>query len=869
MSDAPGAELEYYREQVDRLAGESLRLDYLVSALRHELKQKRQAFGLLVELQQHILTLSEISAVFAGAVRAVNSVLGMDRTLVLLPTDRAHVYRPGHWAGYREEAADRLRSATFTFPETFVDGTGHLLAHGASERTPLIDQLRTTLELPFFIAVPVLADAGPLGLFLSGRLREARPLFPPLDAGDLDTFRTLANFIATGVRNKRIVVLEQMDRLKTEFFANISHEFRTPITLTLGPLQSWLSGRHGPLPDALAREADVMRRNQERLLSLINQILDLAKLESGRMRFMFGPAPDVNRFIAERVEQFRPACDARGLRLEFAADERLNGADLLIDREQFDKLVFNLLSNAEKFTDAGVVRVTTERHADGLVLTVSDSGIGIPEDQLPHVFDRFRQAEGGAARRHVGTGLGLAWVREVARLHGGAVSVRSEAGSGSTFRVFVPFGRAHLDPSMVVDAPAADDPAGTAAMYRSEHRPSDFESLNDDGEAAFDATRQTVLYAEDNQDLRAYVRRLLAPMYNVFLAVDGLDAQEKIDRYKPDLVLTDEMMPRLTGRGLVESIRADPVRRGTPVIVLTARSGAQARIEGLEAGADDYVTKPFDEQELLARIRNLLRARAQEKELTELNRVLEARVEEQIAKLRVGARIQSDLLPKSAPVIPGYEMAGRTLPAQVVGGDYYDFIAVDDRRYAVCLGDVAGKGLPAALLMANLQATVRGQTLWNPSACDCMTRSNTLLFLSTDPGRYATMFYGVLNTRSHYFSYTNAGHNPPIVFGGGDRVSRLSVGGTVVGLFEGSTYEEDVVHLQPGDLLVIFSDGITEALNTAGDEFGDERLIAVVAERRAESSESLVDGIMSAVTLHARGTPQWDDMTVVVVKHCP
>ena len=215
---------------------------------------------------------------FDDAVRAVNAKLNMDRTLVLLATEREHVYRPTHWIGYREESAPRLRAAAFHFPESFVAESGHLLVNGASERTPLVEQLSTTLDLPYFVAVPVMGDAGPLGLFLSGRLRELKPICPPLDAGDLDTFRALANFIATGVRNKRIGVLEEMDRLKTEFFANISHEFRTPITLTLGPLQGWLSGRRGPLPGDLAREADMMRRNQERLLSLINQILDLAKL---------------------------------------------------------------------------------------------------------------------------------------------------------------------------------------------------------------------------------------------------------------------------------------------------------------------------------------------------------------------------------------------------------------------------------------------------------------------------------------------------------------------------------------------------------------------------------------------------------------
>ena len=381
--------------------------------------------------------------------------------------------------------------------------------------------------------------------------------------------------------------------------------------------------------------------------------------------------------------------------------------------------------------------MTTERQADSFVLTVGDTGVGIRIDQLPHIFDRFRQAEGGAARRHGGTGLGLAWVREVAKLHRGTVTVHSEEGAGSTFRVVVPLGRAHLDPSTVVDALEIDARAPLPAMpHRSDHPAAGRDDdRNRAAETAFDATRPTILYAEDNQDLREYVGDLLKSAYNVFLAADGHDALEKIERYKPDLLLTDEMMPRLTGRGLVEAVRANRVTRTLPIVLLTARSGTQARIEGLEAGADDYVTKPFEEPELLARIRNLLRARAQERELAEMNQALETRIEEQVARLRIAGRIQRGLLPTSAPTLAGYDLAGRTLPAQMVGGDYFDFIVVDDRRCALCLGDVAGKGLPAALLMANLQATIRAQTLWSPSACDCMTRSSKQLFLSRDPSK--------------------------------------------------------------------------------------------------------------------------------------
>ena len=244
---------------------------------------------------------------------------------------------------------------------------------------------------------------------------------------------------------------------------------------------------------------------------------------------------------------------------------------------------------------------------------------------------------------------------------------------------------------------------------------------------------------------------------------------------------------------------------------------------------------------------------------------LESRIEEQNAKLQVAFEIQSGLLPAAAPLVTGYDMAGKTLPAQFVGGDYYDFINLDERRVTICLGDVAGKGLPAALLMANLQATIRGQALWNPSACDCLARANKLLFLSTDPVKYATMFYGVLNTRSHYFAYSNAGHNPPLLLTR-EGVARLQVGGTVLGMFEGSTFEEDVVHLDPGSVLVLYSDGITEAVNKDDEEFDEARLLELVSSLKTSSAAEIVNAIMAAVSQHAHGMPQGDDMTVVVLK---
>lgn len=668
MTGTPGdverltAELGYYKRQLDELAGENLKLDYSISGLRHELQQKRQGFALLSALQQSIGAHKEISSIFEITMRAINSTLGMDRTVVLAPSERQNRYRPSQLLGFREEAVAGVVSLDFEFPAEFAVGTGLIVASRGAENTPLVESLRETLELPFFICLPVMLEKAPIGLLLSGRMKEARPLYPPLDQGDVDTFQAIAGLISASVQNMRVAVLTEMDRLKTEFFANISHEFRTPITLTVGPLQQILAERRGPVPEAVRDDLNMMLRNQERLLGLVNQLLDLAKFEARRMELRAVAVADVNRFLEERALQFKDIIERRSVDLKLSLDPALRGADLYLDLEKFDRLVANLLSNAVKFTKAGRIELATSLEGGAFRMTVSDTGIGIKADELQYVFDRFRQADGSASRDYTGTGIGLALVKEIGSLHGGTVSARSRYGEGSAFEIVIPLGKAHLGPASIA-ASREDDPGERASVRAlvveegaADHE--DVEELNRLAEASFDPARPTVLYADDNPDLRSYVRQLLAEYYNVFLAVDGLDGLALARHRRPDLILSDQMMPRMSGRGLLGAVREDADLRSTPVIFLTARAGTDARIESLDAGADDYIAKPFDEQELLARIRNLLRARWQERELAALtkqladwNATLEQRVREQVTQIEKLARLKRFFSPQLADLI--------------------------------------------------------------------------------------------------------------------------------------------------------------------------------------------------------------------------
>ncbi len=276
----------------------------------------------------------------------------------------------------------------------------------------------------------------------------------------------------------------------------------------------------------------------------------------------------------------------------------------------------------------------------------------------------------------------------------------------------------------------------------------------------------------------------------------------------------------------------------------------------------DGATFTDEDQRLLAIIAGQSAQIVENARLYEDERALQKMKEE----VRLAATIQMDLLPKTPPVVPGYDIAGVSIPAQLVGGDAYDFIPVDDTHLAVCLADVSGKGLPASLLMANVQATLRGQTLASPTAAVCVQRANKLLHQSTSSDKFVTLFYSRLDTTNHTLTYCNAGHDNPFHFSGPGAPQRLATGGLVLSIMEDFPYQEEVIRLSPGDVVVVYSDGITEAVDPRQVQFGDKKIESVVAERRALGAAGIIDAIIGAVREHAGTAPQADDMTIVVIK---
>ncbi len=497
------------------------------------------------------------------------------------------------------------------------------------------------------LVVPLLQQgSAPYGFLVAGLNR-----YRALDQGYRGFVELTAGHIASGIgsarsyqaQQRRAEELAELDRAKTTFFSNISHEFRTPLTLIMGPVEELRTQLAGA--DARVRqELELVHRNGLRLGKLVNTLLDFSRIEAGRMQAGYEPV-DLSAVTAELASVFRSAIDRAGL--AFHVDCPPLDEPVYLDRGMWEKVMLNLLSNALKFTFDGEIRVTVGAEDGHAVVTVADTGIGVPEAEIPRLFERFHRIEHARSRSNEGSGIGLALVRELVGLHGGTITAASVEDEGTSFTVRLPFGNAHLPAESVVsaagttasstaepyvqealrwlpdehtaDAPAAGTgAAGPAAPTPPASAPgtstpdASVPPASGPADTGLDSAFRTpgpavqarVLVADDNTDMREYLVRILAGAgYEVTAVNDGVEALQAVRRDPPDMVVSDVMMPRLDGLQLVTTLRNDPRTASVPVLLLSARAGQEASIEGLQAGADDYLVKPFAAAELLARVR--------------------------------------------------------------------------------------------------------------------------------------------------------------------------------------------------------------------------------------------------------------------------
>ncbi|WP_448266609.1 ATP-binding protein [Nostoc sp. DSM 114159] len=509
------------------------------------------------------------------------------------------------------------------------------------------------------IAVPIAASGqtGKAGILIAG-LNPFR-LFDDnyqrfIDLVAAQIAASIANAQAYEEERKRAEALAEIDRAKTVFFSNVSHEFRTPLTLMLGPLEDTLTTCATLLPAKEREQLEMVQRNGLRLLKLVNSLLDFSRIEAGRVEASYEPT-NLATFTAELASVFRSAVERAGMQLSVNCPAL--PAPVYVDREMWEKIVLNLLSNAFKFTMAGEIAVSLQWSNDHVEFAVKDTGIGIPAAEIPHLFERFHRVKGAQGRTFEGSGIGLSLVQELVQMHGGTVDVTSLLGAGSCFTVSIPTGYAHLPPDRISAPRTLASTALGATPYLEEAlrwlpgQGNREQAIGNREQAIGNREQGTgnreesylspltyhlspsparILLADDNADMRDYVKRLLSQQYEVESVPDGLAALDSARGRVPDLVLTDVMMPGLDGFGLLQALRADPLTQKVPIILLSARAGEEARVEGLEAGADDYLIKPFSARELLARVEAALKMARLRQEAMEREQGL--RIEAEVAK---------------------------------------------------------------------------------------------------------------------------------------------------------------------------------------------------------------------------------------------
>ncbi|MEP6487601.1 ATP-binding protein [Microcoleus vaginatus] len=472
-------------------------------------------------------------------------------------------------------------------------------------------------------------------------------------------FDLVASNIATAIANaqayeaerKRAEALAELDRAKTTFFSNVSHEFRTPLTLMLAPLEDTIANLDGTIPPQEREQLLLVQRNGIRLLKLVNSLLDFSRIEAGRVEAAYEPV-DLATYTAELASTFRSLIERA--RMSLIVDCPPLPEAIYVDREMWEKIVLNLLSNAFKFTLAGTITVRLQCVENWVELSVADTGVGIPSEELPHLFERFHRIKNSQGRSFEGSGIGLSLVQELVKLHSGKLDVSSTFGEGSCFTVTIPTGTAHLPPERIGASRTLASTALGAMPYVEEAQrwlPEgdfrlpilDFELDNNPtnlNQAPADRAAQSkILLADDNADMRDYIRRLLSGSYIVKTVADGVAALTAIKKNPPDLVLTDVMMPGMDGFELLRSLRSNLATQDIPIILLSARAGEESRIEGLEAGADDYLIKPFSGRELLARVEASLKLARLRQEATVRERTLLGRVTDGFMAMDLDFRI--------------------------------------------------------------------------------------------------------------------------------------------------------------------------------------------------------------------------------------
>jgi two-component system, sensor histidine kinase ChiS len=714
-----------------------------------------------------------------------------------------------------------------------------------------------------FISKPIVRLTENTMRFEAGDLDFIVPVESRDEIGHLSS--TFNNML--GLINSKIAELEQsnqklrdLDALKDEFLANISHELKTPLYGIVGIAESLIRGASGKLNEDTNQNLRLIIASGKTLGSLVNDILDFSKMKHYDIKLNLQQVDmhDVAQFVLSITN---PLIGKKELVIE---NKILPGSALVRgDESRLQQILMNLISNAVKFTTRGRITISARHHEtdDFIVTTVTDTGIGIPNEKHDEIFEPFRQVDGTITRAYSGTGLGLAITKKLIELHGGKIWFESQAGSGSSFSFSIKPGNINQ-----ITFPSEENIENRNQIRTLTNET--FHSLKGSWEnTSFSKnldtkSRAKILVVDDEPiNLLIVINYLKMEGYDIVTAENGEQVGDIFSKKEiPDLVLLDVMLPRISGYDVCKKIREQYSSLELPVIMLTVRQSTQDIIAGFSAGANDYLIKPVNGEELLARVRNLISMKNSVKlqsELTIINNELEIAME-----------LQKDILPAKLPVIDGLSFGVRFLPSSHISGDFYDYHLIDNENIGVIIADVAGHGIPAAMVASMMQIAYSFSKTKKTEPSDILSEINAIL-CAYPHGIFLTACCIHINVSTRTMRFSNAGHPTILVYRRAEnKILICSVFGRPIGMFPEDSFSSEEISLVPGDRIIMYTDGVVEAWNPYREEYGIERFKTLISDnshlKADEFAELTAEMIRTWTQVNAeRGLS--DDVSLIVI----
>ncbi|MCU0847103.1 MAG: SpoIIE family protein phosphatase [Spirochaetes bacterium] len=738
-------------------------------------------------------------------------------------------------------------------------------------REQALRSLKTIRRVIFSAVAIVIIASGLLGFFISRVI--SRPLSEltagaeRIESGDLDhrihaagsdemgrlgaTFNSMAEglkrqFARLEVMNRELV---RIDRLKDEFLANISHELRTPLQGIIGLAESMSQGAAGPVGEETSRNLALISSSGIRLSGLVDDILDFSRLTHGDVSILMVPV-DMESVCSYAVSLLKPAAEKKSIGLALMIEP--GSAPVIGEPGRLQQIMLNLVGNAVKFTDAGTVTISASAEPDGMTrISVIDTGTGIDPGTGSEMFDPFVQADGSASRRYGGVGLGLAITRNLVNLHGGRIWFEPGPGGGTAFHFTL---RSHENGSAVstYGGPVGGKPAaaGPERHPAAKVRPRGPE------------TGRIILVDDEPVNVQVMVNHLTLQGYGVETQTNGIGLLESIDRGPlPDLVILDVMLPGMSGYDICRIIRERHTRFELPVLMLTARKNPEDIAAGLDAGANDYVSKPVTGRELVSRVGNLVSLK---NSVREHDTLVMIRQEMELAK-----EIQRTLIAPIPPEISGMEVSAIYRPMSAVGGDFYDIRPAGGPVAGILVSDITGHGIPAAYVSAMLQAVYScyRETVQEPR--ELLKRINEIMCGYTH-GQYATACSATIDAGEMKMHSSNAGHCPVLIWRMKDgSVTEVAGGGKPIGVAPGEEYPQSTLDLNEGDRIIFYTDCAVEAKNESGEMLGYGRFKEII-KKHARGTGGDFTGSVFGEILEWRGKKSGgvfnDDFTLIAVE---